>query len=106
MSDNDYCDPHDDDQYAIDDDREDMPDEDWGVVGQENVPESVEEREKRVEAQRERVCRNCENYDTHCDISFCRRFWQYEAYLTVMSKDVSEKRGRAKDCKFYKNKYE
>ena len=102
---NDYCDPHDDDQYARDDD-DDEWDDDGGNFEQKNVPESAEEREERINAQKERVCRNCENYDQHCDISFCKRFWQYEAPLTLMSKDVLEKEGRAKNCEFYKNKYE
>lgn len=101
---NEYCAPHDDDQYARDDDADEW-DVDWGNAGQ-DVPESDEEREKRIKAQKERVCQNCENYDRHCHISFCKRFWQYEAYLTLMSKDVLEEEGRAKNCEFYKNKFE
>ena len=101
---NEYCDPHDDDQYARDDD--DDWDTDWPEdAGPESVPESVEEREERIKAQRERVCRNCENYDQHCSISFCKRFWQFGAPLTLLTEDVLEKEGRAKNCEFYKNKY-
>ena len=97
---NDYCDPHDDDQHAKDDD------DDWDADRQENVPVSVEEREERIKAQKERVCRNCENYDQHCSISFCKRFWQFGAPLTLLTKDILEKEGRAKNCEFYKNKHE
>ena len=101
---NDYCDPYDDDQYARDDDADEW-DDDWNNA-KENIPESAEERERRFNAQKERVCKNCENYDKHCSISFCKRFWQYEAPLTLMPKDLSEKEGRAKNCEFYKNRYE
>jgi hypothetical protein len=101
---NDYCDPHDDDQYARDND------DDWeDVAWPEDVSESVKESEVKTETKlaslKERVCRNCKNYDQHIDISFCRCFWDnaWASYLRRSSEDLSEK---AKNCEFYKNKYE
>jgi hypothetical protein len=100
---NEYCDPHDDDQYARND-GDDWENVDWGAeYVQESLKQSGVKTQAELDSLTERVCRNCKNFDQHIDISFCRCFWQGGSFLALTSEDLLV---RAKNCEFYKNKYE